>query len=159
MQKEFTEEVLNMKELGTILKSEREKKKETIASISRTLFIKKSYLEKFEGGRIKIESTETYVKGFLNTYAAYLDVDLSAHMVQISKKTDNKIKNNLMFSHIPPKQRLPGSIIILSSLILMGLVYIIWQRQTYFEMNKISKSISTIEFDKTIVNDVYFTNT
>ena len=42
---------------------------------------------------------------------------------------------------IPPKEKASGTMILLFSILLLSLVYLLWQKQTYQELNKLGKSI------------------
>ena len=138
----------SFEELGIALKDKRKEKDENIESISRKLFIKKIYIEAIELGNLsKFSLKDTYIKGFIRSYSNYLDKNLSLDIENLfTLEKDNLKKTKVSLQITPPKEKVLGSIIILLSLIVMGAIYLIWQRQTYIDLYEIGQKLS-LNFD------------
>ncbi|MEC8100307.1 MAG: helix-turn-helix domain-containing protein [Pseudomonadota bacterium] len=132
----------NFLELGTFIKKKRRETGERIESISSKLIIKKTILQNIENGtftQIDYEKN-SYLKGFLKTYMkelgvihfCYIENLFSNNSVEI-KKTRVSVDNSKI------KKSKYGSMIILSSLILIGLLFLIWNRNTYYDLYELEK--------------------
>ena len=132
----------NFLELGTFIKKKRRETGERIESISTKLIIKKTILQNIENGtftQIDYEKN-SYLKGFLKTYMkelgvihfCYIENLFSNNSVEI-KKTRVSVDNSKI------KKSKYGSMIILSSLILIGLLFLIWNRNTYYDLYELEK--------------------
>ena len=135
----------NFFELGTYIQKKRRETGERIEAISSKLLIKKMILKKIENGTFSQSDYEknNYLKGFLKTYMKDLDlldecdiqdlfVNSSIDLKKSGVSLDNRRTNNNKF----------GSLIILTSLILMGLLFLLWNKNTYhnlFELEKLLK--------------------
>lgn len=64
-----------MDELGTLLRTEREKKGVSLAEAEEATRIRRRYLEALEQGQYAGLPAQVYVEGFLRTYALYLGLD------------------------------------------------------------------------------------
>ena len=129
-------------ELGTYLQKKRRETGARIESISSKLIIKKNILKNIENGsysKIDFEKN-SYLKGFLKTYMRDLGIinecdldnlfinnaiDIKKSCVSLDK--DNADKNKF------------GSLIILLSLIFIGLLYLFWNKSTYYELFELEK--------------------
>ena len=129
-------------ELGTYLRKKRRETGARIESISSKLIIKKNILKNIENGsysKIDFEKN-SYLKGFLKTYMRDLGIinecdldnlfinnaiDIKKSRVSLDK--DNADKNKF------------GSLIILLSLIFIGLLYLFWNKSTYYELFELEK--------------------
>ena len=143
----MTEEEKNFEDLvslGSYLKKQRRLKGEKIELISKNLFIKKTIIKRFEEGSIPIDEfhTDTYLKGFLKSYIKYLELDKTCNLDLIEqKKISNLNKTSIHLETSDSKNNSYGSITILISIILLGLVYLIWNKQTYTQLYLLGTSL------------------
>ena len=123
--------------LGSYLKKHRRLKGKKIESVSKNLFIKKTIIKNFEEGSISLDKlhSDSYLKGFLKSYIKYLELDKICNLDLIEqKKISNLTKTSLHLETSDSKNNSYGSITILISIILLGLVYLIWNKQTYTQL-------------------------
>lgn len=73
-----------MSELGRLLREAREAKKQTLAEVEAATRIRQKYLEALESGEFAKLPRGTVARGFLRTYAAYLELDEQA-MLELYK--------------------------------------------------------------------------
>ena len=135
--------IKNLEELGSILKEERNKKGESVELISQKLFIKKNIIYMIEDGTTdKLSIEKTYLQGFINSYLKYLDLsfEFNINNLDYNKKITKK-DSNIPLEIIPPKEKASGTMILLFSLLLLGLVYLLWQKQTYYDLKELGKII------------------
>ena len=136
----MTENKINFKDLVTLggfLKKQRRLKGKKIESISKNLFIKKKIIQSFEEGSITLDKfhNDSYLKGFLKSYIKYLELEKFCSLELLDqKKISNLNKSSLHLETSSSKNNSYGSITILISLILLGLVYLIWNKQTYIQL-------------------------
>ncbi|MAI02877.1 MAG: hypothetical protein CMP40_03505, partial [Rickettsiales bacterium] len=81
-------------------------------------------------------------KGFLNSYIKYLNLEgvCRLNLLQSAKVSDLK-KSNLRLKDISSKETKYGSLLILLSLILIGLTYLFWSKNTYLNLHLLSTAI------------------
>ena len=132
----------NLKELGTFLKENRELQNIKIEDASKLLLIKKDILDKFEKGEVNIEQG-SHLKGFLNSYIKFLKLeDLCQLEFTESKKVSKLEKSNLQLESSEVKKNKYSSIIILLSLIAICLIYLFWNKKTYFNLYLIGSHLN-----------------
>ena len=130
--------------LGSYLKKHRRLKGQKIEYIAKDLFIKKKILKDFEEGTITINNfhNDSYLKGFLKSYIKYLELDSFCDLDLIEQKKISKLhQSGLHLETSNSKKNSYGSLIILISIILMGLVYLIWNKQTYIQLYILGTSL------------------
>ena len=130
--------------LGSYLKKQRRLKGKKIELISENLFIKKTIIKSFEEGSITLDKfhNDSYLKGFLKSYIKYLELDKTCNLDLIEqKKISNLNKTSLHLKTSNLKNNSYGSITILISIILLGLVYLIWNKQTYTQLYLLGTSL------------------
>ena len=130
--------------LGSYLKKHRRLKGQKIEYIAKDLFIKKKILKDFEEGTITINNfhNDSYLKGFLKSYIKYLELDSFCDLDLIEQKKISKLhQSGLHLETSNSKKNSYGSLIILISIILMGLVYLIWNKQTYIQLYLLGTSL------------------
>ena len=123
--------------LGSYLRKHRRLKGKKIELISKNLFIKKTIIKSFEEGSITIDKfhNDSYLKGFLKSYIKYLELDKTCNLDLIEQKKISKLnKTSIHLETADSKNNSYGSITILLSIILLGLVYLIWNKQTYTQL-------------------------
>ncbi|MAI02881.1 MAG: hypothetical protein CMP40_03525 [Rickettsiales bacterium] len=134
----------NLKEIGSFLKKNRRLKGKKLYDIAKILVIKKDLLSDFEEGNITIEkfNNNSHLKGFLNSYIKYLNLEgvCRLNLLQSAKVSDLK-KSNLRLKDISSKETKYGSLLILLSLILIGLTYLFWSKNTYLNLHLLSTAI------------------
>ena len=130
--------------LGSYLRKQRRLKDKKIALVSKKLFIKKAIIKSFEEGSITIDKfhSDSYLKGFLKSYIKYLELDKTCNLDLIEqKKISNLNKTSIHLETSDSKNNSYGSITILISIILLGLVYLIWNKQTYTQLYLLGTSL------------------
>ena len=130
--------------LGSYLKKNRRLKGKNIEVISKNLFIKKTIIKSFEEGSITLDKfhSDSYLKGFLKSYIKYLELDKFCNLDLIEqKKISNLNKTSIHLETSDSKNNSYGSITILISIILLGLVYLIWNKQTYTQLYLLGTSL------------------
>ena len=143
----MTEEKKNFDDLvtlGSYLKKHRRLKGKKIELISKNLFIKKTIIKSFEEGTITLDRfhNDSYLKGFLKSYIKYLELDSFCDLDLIEQKKISKLhQSGLHLETSNSKKNSYGSLIILISIILMGLVYLIWNKQTYIQLYILGTSL------------------
>ena len=143
----MTEEKKNFEDLvslGSYLKKHRRLKGKKIDLISKNLFIKKTIIKSFEEGSITIDKfhNDSYLKSFLKSYIKYLELDKTCNLDLIEQKKISKLnKTSIHLETSNLKNNSYGSITILISIILLGLVYLIWNKQTYTQLYLLGTSL------------------
>ena len=132
----------NFFELGSYIQKKRRETGERIEAISSKLLIKKNILKNIENGIFLQSDYEknTYLKGFLKTYMKDLNLleecdveNLFANSAVDIKNSRVSLDNNKASSHKF------GSLIILVSLIFIGLLFLFWNRDTYYRLFELEK--------------------
>ena len=134
----------NLVSLGGYLRKHRRLKGKKIELVSKKLFIKKTIIKSFEEGSITIDKfhSDSYLKGFLKSYIKYLELDKTCNLDLIEqKKISNLNKTSIHLETSDSKNNSYGSITILISIILIGLVYLIWNKQTYTQLYLLGTSL------------------
>lgn len=112
--------------LGGILKKAREKKKMSIAQISKKLCIKEIYLEALENGQYYVFPGLAYGVGFLRTYALFLGLDANEMIEKFNAQTSS-IKVEPIEMPIQARTNLmPSFKMIIKGLALLLIVYLVW---------------------------------
>ncbi|MBR4927459.1 MAG: DUF4115 domain-containing protein [Alphaproteobacteria bacterium] len=112
--------------LGGILKKAREKKKMSVAQISKKLCIKEIYLEALESGQYYVFPGLAYGVGFLRTYALFLGLDASEMIEKFNAQTSS-IKVEPIEMPIQARANLmPSFKTIIKGLSLLLIVYLVW---------------------------------
>ena len=130
--------------LGSFLKKHRRLKGKKIDVVSKNLFIKKTIIQSFEEGSITLDKfhNNSYLMGFLKSYIKYLELDKICNLDLIEqKKISNLNKTSIHLETSDSKNNSYGSITILISIILLGLVYLIWNKQTYTQLYLLGTSL------------------
>ncbi len=134
----------DLKSLGSFLRAHRRIRKLDLENVAKTLLIKKNILHKFEEGDITIYNlkSQSHLRGFLNSYIKFLKVE---KICKLELSTGNSISNleksNLHLETSGYKKHNYGSFIILLSLIMLGLTYLIWNKNTYINLYILGTSI------------------
>ena len=132
-------------ELGSYIKKVRRTNNEKLNMISSQLIIKKQLLQDIEEGNISAEefASNSYLKGFLNTYMRYLNINNKVKIdANLKIKTSSVKKPNVSLETVEEKKNIYGSLLILTSLVLISLVYLIWNKVTYYNLYKLGESIN-----------------
>lgn len=78
-----------LKEIGGILKQERERRSFTISHVSEVLKIRKVYLEGIEQANLDVVKLDAYTLGYIKNYARYLKLNLSDLVLQLKKSVES----------------------------------------------------------------------
>ena len=132
------------KELGSYIKKVRRANNEKLNMIAVHLIIKKQILSNIEEGNISEEeyASNNHLKGFLNSYMRYLKIDKQVRIIdKLKQKPSSVKKSNLSLETAKQKKNIYGSMLILFSLVLICLIYLIWNKQTYYQLYKLGQSL------------------
>ncbi len=135
----------NFVELGKFLKKKRRETGERIESIASKLLIKKIILQNIENGIFNQEDYEknNYLKGFLMTYMKELDIIKICNIENLFLKNILDIQNsNVSLDDSMSQKSKGGSLIILISLILLGLLFLFWNKDTYYNLYQMEKFLN-----------------
>ena len=135
----------NFVELGNFLKKKRRETGERIESIGSKLLIKKIILQNIENGIFNQEDYEknNYLKGFLMTYMKELDIIKICNIENLFLKNILDIQNsNVSLDDSMSQKSKGGSLIILISLILLGLLFLFWNKDTYYNLYQMEKFLN-----------------
>ena len=127
----------DLKELGSFIRKQRQLKGEKMDNISKALLIKKEILKKFEEGTItnKDLNSNSHLKGFLNSYIKFLELEKKCKLeLSAASKISNLNKSNLQLEMSGTKKNNYGSFVILLSLIMIGLTFLFWNKETYIDL-------------------------
>ena len=135
----------NFKELGTFIKKKRRESGERIENVSAKLLIKKTILKNIENGIFNQGDYEkhSYLKGFLKTYMKDLNIISYCDVENLFIKNMMDIKNsNVSLDNASNKKNKYGSLIVLLSLILIGLLFLLWNKSTYQDLFELEKLLN-----------------
>ena len=139
---EETKNFNDLKSLGAFLKENRILQGIKIEEASQALLIKKEILKKFEEGNANF-SNSSYLKGFLKSYIKFLKLEKKCKFELPNKKIISSLdKPNFKLETSEAKKRKYGSIIIFLSLIVIGLIYLFWNKNTYLNLYLIGSSLN-----------------
>ena len=127
----------NFFELGTYIQKKRRETGERVEAISSKLIIKKEILKNIENGIFSQNDYEknTYLKGFLKTYMKDLGLleECDIENLFINSSIDIKSSGVSLDNNKTSSNKF-GSLIILVSLIFIGLLFLFWNRDTYYRL-------------------------
>ena len=135
----------NFQELGTFIKKKRRETGERIESISSKLIIKKIILQNIENGVFTQSDYEknSYLKGFLKTYMKDLNIINDCDVGNLFLKNIMEIKKtNVSLDKNKIEKSKFGSLIILTSLVLIGLLFLFWNKSTYQDLFELEKFLN-----------------
>ncbi len=137
--------------LGGILKKAREKKKMSVAQISKKLCIKEIYLEALENGQYYVFPGLAYGVGFLRTYAVFLGLDANEMIEKFNAQTSS-IKVEPIEMPIQARTNLmPSFKTIIKGLVLLLIVYLVWY--IVISLSKPNTDVSA-QKEKALLNEV-----
>ena len=132
----------NFFELGTYIQKKRRETGERVEAISYKLIIKKEILKNIENGIFSQNDYEknTYLKGFLKTYMKDLGLleECDIENLFINSSIDIKSSGVSLDNNKTSSNKF-GSLIILVSLIFIGLLFLFWNRDTYYRLFELEK--------------------
>ena len=135
----------SFKELGSYLKKKRREGGERLESISSKLLIKKNILQNIENGIFDQSHYEknSYLKGFLKTYMKDLNImeDCDIENLFLKNMIDIKRSTVSLDNAKIDKNRF-GSLVILISLVLLGLLFLLWNKSTYQKLYELEKYLN-----------------
>lgn len=126
-----------MKTVGSILKKAREKEGLSFDQVREATKIHPRFLKALETGSYSAFSSAVHLKGFLRTYARFLDLDVEEVMAFFRREYDERSRAQKIKGLEPlrgPRITLtPGWVITISAvvLVLVFLGYIVWGYQRY----------------------------
>ena len=135
----------SFKELGSYLKRKRREGGERLESISSKLLIKKNILQNIENGIFDQSHYEknSYLKGFLKTYMKDLNVMEDCDIENLFLKNIIDIKSSTVsLDNAKVDKNRYGSLVILMSLVLLGLLFLLWNKSTYQKLYELEKYLN-----------------
>ena len=132
----------NFFELGTYIQKKRRETGERVEAISSKLIIKKEILKNIENGIFSQNDYEknTYLKGFLKTYMKDLGLLEECDIKNLFINSSIDIKSSgVSLDNNKTSSNKFGSLIILVSLIFIGLLFLFWNRDTYYRLFELEK--------------------
>ena len=135
----------NFKELGSFIKKRRRESGERIENISSKLLIKKNILQNIENGLFSQSDYEknTYLKRFLKTYMKDLKIVDNCDVENLFFNNTVDIKQtNVSLDNTKTGKNKFGSLVILVSLILLGLLFLFWHKNTYQDLFELEKLLN-----------------
>ena len=132
----------NFFELGTYIQKKRRETGERVEAISSKLLIKKDILKNIENGIFSQNDYEknTYLKGFLKTYMKDLGLLEECDIKNLFINSSIDIKSSgVSLDNNKTSSNKFGSLIILVSLIFIGLLFLFWNRDTYYNLFELEK--------------------
>lgn len=135
----------SFKELGSYLKKKRRESGGRLESISSKLLIKKNILQNIENGIFDQGHYEknSYLKGFLKTYMKDLQVTEYCDIENLFLKNIIDIKSSTVsLDNAKVDKNRFGSLVILMSLVLLGLLFLIWNKSTYKKLYELEKYLN-----------------
>jgi cytoskeleton protein RodZ len=113
--------------VGSILKSARQSRNETLERISRTLRISEAYLNALECDDRSRMPELVYTIGFLKTYALYLGIDQETMVAKFKQQFTQSIKaETLTFPMPAPERSIPTLTLVMIATGLAILIVISW---------------------------------
>lgn len=134
-----------LKELGSYIKKVRRTNNEKLNLIATQLIIKKQILHDIEEGNVTAEefTSNIHLKGFLNSYMRYLKINDNIKIEEFLKQKPASVKKtNVSLETNKTKKNIYGSMLILFSLVLICLTYLLWNKQTYYQLQKLGQSLN-----------------
>lgn len=89
------------KEVGEVLKAERARKGLSLDEVQRAIKINKKFIKALEDNDFSIMPTKVAAKGFLKTYAGYLEVNVEPYIVEIREKIGEDKSDKTKISQAP----------------------------------------------------------
>ena len=135
----------SFKELGSYLKRKRREGGERLESVSSKLLIKKNILQNIENGIFDQSHYEknSYLKGFLKTYMKDLNIMEDCDIENLFLKNIIDIKSSTVsLDNAKVDKNRFGSLVILMSLVLLGLLFLIWNKSTYKKLYELEKYLN-----------------
>ena len=135
----------SFKELGSYLKRKRREGGERLESVSSKLLIKKNILQNIENGVFDQSHYEknSYLKGFLKTYMKDLNIMEDCDIENLFLKNIIDIKRSTVsLDNAKIDKNRFGSLVILISLVLLGLLFLLWNKSTYQKLYELEKYLN-----------------
>ena len=135
----------SFKELGSYLKRKRREGGERLESVSSKLLIKKNILQNIENGIFDQSHYEknSYLKGFLKTYMKDLNIMEDCDIENLFLKNIIDIKRSTVsLDNAKIDKNRFGSLVILISLVLLGLLFLLWNKSTYQKLYELEKYLN-----------------
>ena len=135
----------SFKELGSYLKRKRRENGERLESVSSKLLIKKNILQNIENGIFDQSHYEknSYLKGFLKTYMKDLNIMEDCDIENLFLKNIIDIKRSTVsLDNAKIDKNRFGSLVILISLVLLGLLFLLWNKSTYQKLYELEKYLN-----------------
>lgn len=126
--------------IGTLLRSERERRNLTIDDVAANLRIRRTLIDAIEHGRFKELPGAPYAVGFVRTYAEFLELDREEVIRRFRSEADG-IENHkeLNFPRPLSESRLPGGVLLLMSAVIAAFAYAVWHFQSADERTQVPR--------------------
>ena len=122
-------EYLDKFALGKELRQTRERSRQDLREIASLLRIRYEYLKAIEEGDFEALPGNTYMIGFVKTYAKYLGLDPKKSDRFFKTSTHNKEPTNItVFPSPAPEGKIPGKIVIFTSILVGAGIFLVWDK-------------------------------
>jgi len=112
--------------IGALLRNAREEMHITLEHASQQLHIRIRYLQALEEGRISDIPGVAYAKGYLQAYAAYLQLDKNEILRRFENMEGMLSRQGFFFPQVFSKEKHPERHIVYGALAMAVLAYIAW---------------------------------
>jgi len=114
-----------LKEIGIELKMHRQAAGLSLSELSKTLRIRKHYLESIEKANRKNLPSEAYIIGYIKHYAKQLGLNEKDFIDRLKLAKNNKLASVASDNLITDKEFMPGKLVLYISLSLFILLYLL----------------------------------
>lgn len=122
-----SENYLTSSSLGVELRQARIKRKLDLDTVAEVLRIRRDYLQAIEEGDNGKLPGPTYAVGFVRTYAKHLGLDSDDAVARYKNESENlDTQPDLAFPTPAAEARLPGTAILIGSILVAGILYGAW---------------------------------
>lgn len=115
----------NHEEIGILLRTAREEFRLSLHDVSEALHIRAIYLEALEEGRFEQLPGAAYARGYLQSYAAYLQLD-PKEILRRFEQQEARLRRGFYLPQGIARERRPGREAIWGGLAAAILVYLLW---------------------------------
>ena len=137
----MTDEINGYTEIGQVLRAAREDRHLSTYEVGRLLHIRARYIDALERGDFKELPGIPYAKGYMQTYAAFLELDKDELMRRFERVDGQLAKRGFYLPKAFHTEKKPQQTAIWGSLAAVLLLYVVW----YGYAQEPEKTISIVE--------------
>lgn len=114
------------KTIGRLLRTSREERYVSLDQASKALHIRARYLQALEEGNFPELPGVAYTKGYLQSYAAYLQLDKEEMLRRFELVEEMLAKQGFYLPEVFSKEKNPAPVILWGSMVTAVLLYMLW---------------------------------